>query len=107
MVSDIARMLMPSYVVCEMTPEHEHSGADYDKLVTRMRDAGYTPHIMPRLNACECGDATSRDRFFACFIHTSVPRHKNFVIEAYTGNGEGRAMTPMLDKPSEIPSSLR
>ena len=103
MVSDIARMLMPSYVVCEMTPEHEHSGADYDKLVTRMRDVGYTPHIMPRLNACECGDATSRDRFFACFIHTSVPRHKNFVIEAYTGNGEGRAMTPMLDKPSEIP----
>ena len=103
MVCDIARILAPSYVVCEMTPEHEYTGTEYRDLVAKMKSLNYTPHVMPRLNSCECGDATSRDRFFACFIHRSMPRHQHFDIDNYTGNGDGHSMTRFLDKPSSIP----
>ena len=62
---DVVRHYVPAYVVCEMTPEHEYTDADYTELVTKMKREGYVAHVHPRLNSFECGDATSRSRFFA------------------------------------------
>ena len=83
MSCDIASILKPKYMVCEMTPEHEHSSSDYCNLVSRMQSMGYKSHVSPRLNSYECGDATSRGRFVAVFISDDVPRAANFSVESY------------------------
>ena len=110
-IPSICDSLRPSYVVCEMTREHEFSSrddsnrTDYDKLVIMMKARGYVPHVYSKLNSYDCGDATSRDRDFRIFIHSSVPKSNNFDLDGYCP-GFGRPMTPHLDKPSEIPAHL-
>ena len=111
-IPSICDSLHPSYVVCEMTKEHEQSAremqsnrTDYERLVSMMKPRGYVPHVYTRLNSYECGDATSRDRDFRIFIHKSVPRSDSFELESYCP-GSGGSMTQFLDKPSAVPAHL-
>ena len=94
---DVVRHYVPAYVVCEMTPEHEYTDADYTELVTKMKREGYVAHVHPRLNSFECGDATSRPRFFAVFIHSTVPKANTFNLDLYkpgTGPSMMRSANP-------------
>ena len=102
---NIVEVLLPSYVVCEMTPEHADVAPDYDALVAKMKALGYKAHVYDRLGSYESGDATSRFRYFAIFIHWSVPKSSSFDLKPYLP-GSGGPMSPLLDKPSEVPAHL-